>query len=169
MAKDKLKKLGRTELLNLLLEAEDENEKLKKQVNDLQTQLADRTIRIEKCGDIASASLALNNVFASAQAACEQYTESVKIRSEQIDEQCRAKEQACEEKCRRMEQESTEKCRQMELAAERKCRAQEEETAAHCRKLITEIKEKYDRYWSAVGDSLESSLGEGRTGSGETE
>ena len=69
MAKDGLQKLNRAELLKLLLEVEEENEHLRKQVEDLQAQLDDRTIRIEKSGDLATAALQLNGVFEAADAA----------------------------------------------------------------------------------------------------
>ena len=46
MAKNDLKKLGRTDLLRLLLEAEEENDRLKEQVAELRAQLDDRSLRM---------------------------------------------------------------------------------------------------------------------------
>ena len=97
MAKNDLKKLGRTDLLRLLLEAEEENDRLKEQVAELRAQLDDRSLRMENCGDLAAAALELNGVFAAAEEACRQYTENIRSRSADI-----------EARCSRMERESAE-------------------------------------------------------------
>ena len=134
MAKNDLKKLGRTDLLRLLLEAEEENDRLKEQVAELRAQLDDRSLRMENCGDLAAAALELNGVFAAAEEACRQYTENIRSRSADI-----------EAKCSRMERESAEKCRRMEQETEKRCRAMEEETAQKFRRILSEVRSKYDR------------------------
>ena len=134
MAKNDLKKLGRTDLLRLLLEAEEENDRLKEQVAELRAQLDDRRLRMENCGDLAAAALELNGVFAAAEEACRQYTENIRSRSEDI-----------EARCSRMERESAEKCRRMEQETEKRCRAMEEETAQKFRRILSEVRSKYDR------------------------
>ena len=88
MAKNDLKKLGRTDLLRLLLEAEEENDRLKEQVAELRAQLDDRSLRMENCGDLATAALELNGVFAAAEEACRQYTENIRSRSADIEARC---------------------------------------------------------------------------------
>ena len=134
MAKNDLKKLGRTDLLRLLLEAEEENDRLKEQVAELRAQLDDRSLRMENCGDLAAAALELNGVFAAAEEACRQYTENIRSRSEDI-----------EARCSRMERESAEKCRRMEQETEKRCRAMEEETAQKFRRILSEGRSKDDR------------------------
>lgn len=148
MAKDGLRKLGRTELLQLLLEAEEENERLKQQVTGLEEQLADRSIRVEKCGDLAKASLELNGVFSAAQKACEQYAENIKSRNAGI-----------ESRCRELEQETMRKCQQMEQDTEKRCREMENETAEKCREILEELTAKYNQYFGAIGDTVDSRLG----------
>ena len=134
MAKNDLRKLGRADLLRLLLEAEEENDRLKEQVAVLRAQLEDRTLRMENCGDLAAAALELNGVFVAAEEACRQYTENIRSRSEEI-----------EARCSRMERESAEKCRRMEQETEKRCRAMEEETAQKFRRILSEVRSKYDR------------------------
>lgn len=134
MAKNDLKKLGRTDLLRLLLEAEEENDRLKEQVAELRAQLDDRSLRMENCGDLAAAALELNGVFAAAEEACRQYTENIRSRSADI-----------EARCSRMERESAEKCRRMEQETEKRCRAMEEKTAQKFRRILSEVRSKYDR------------------------
>ena len=78
MTEQELRKLNRTELLELLLEATRENELLRAQLAEANQKLADRTITAAKAGSIAQAALQLNGVFEAAQHAAEQYVENVK-------------------------------------------------------------------------------------------
>lgn len=61
----------------MLVELSRENEKLKNELDMANKKLQSRRIRIEEAGNIAEASLRLNNVFESAQAAATQYLENL--------------------------------------------------------------------------------------------
>lgn len=102
MTDRELKKLSRAELLELLLEQSKENERLLAQVSQLEAQLANREIHVEKAGSIAEASLQLNGVFQAAENACAQYIENIKRLSDRQ-----------EEVCARMERETRLRCAQM--------------------------------------------------------
>ena len=102
MAKSELRRLNREQLLQLLLETEEENERLKEENAQLRAQLQERFIRVEKCGSLAEAALALNGVFEAADAACRQYMENIEQRFD-------AAMRQSEEKCRRMEEEAARK------------------------------------------------------------
>lgn len=78
MTDKELKKLSRAELLELLLESNRENERLRKQLEKAKGLLASRVIEIENAGSIAEAALALNGVFQAAQLAADQYLENVR-------------------------------------------------------------------------------------------
>ena len=80
MTDKELRKLRRGELLEMLLEQTKENERLKKQIADLETQIEDRKIILKQSGSIAEAALKLNGVFEAAQKAAEQYLENVRNR-----------------------------------------------------------------------------------------
>ena len=80
MTDKELRKLRRGELLEMLLEQTRENERLKKQIADLQTQLESREITLKRSGSIAEAALKLNDVFEAAQKAADQYLENVRSR-----------------------------------------------------------------------------------------
>lgn len=80
MTDKELRKLRRGELLEMLLEQTKENERLKKQIADLEAQLEDRKIILKQSGSIAEAALKLNGVFEAAQKAAEQYLENVRNR-----------------------------------------------------------------------------------------
>lgn len=92
MTAKELKKLRRSDLLEMLLELRKENEKLKKELLYSQQQLENREIAIANAGSLAEAALRLNQVFEAAQAACEQYTENIHRRME-------IREQETKEKC----------------------------------------------------------------------
>ena len=79
--KNSLKNLSKLELLELLAEQEREIQELKQQLEEKNKLLAQRTLCMERAGNIAQAALALNGVFEAAQKAADQYLESVKAMS----------------------------------------------------------------------------------------
>ncbi|MBQ3090465.1 MAG: DNA repair protein [Oscillospiraceae bacterium] len=86
MTKKELRRLRRSDLLEMLLKLSEENKLLQERVASLEQQLNDRTICIDEAGSLAEAALALNGVFQAAQAACDQYTENIRRRAEQQNE-----------------------------------------------------------------------------------
>lgn len=88
MTDKELQKLSRRDLLCMLIEQSKELQALREEYNEARTALQDRTIRLEKAGSIAEASLQLNGVFEAAQAACRQYTESIAELSRRQEEIC---------------------------------------------------------------------------------
>ncbi len=78
MTNRELRKLSRAELLELLLTESRENERLRAQLEDLEAQLADRSIQVEFAGSLAEAALRLNGVFRAADQAAAQYLENVR-------------------------------------------------------------------------------------------
>lgn len=83
MTDRELKRLSRTELLEMLLEQVEENERLKMRLDEMQTQLDNKQIMMDKAGSIAEAALQLNGVFEAAEAAAEQYLENVRRLAEE--------------------------------------------------------------------------------------
>lgn len=72
-----LRKLSRTELLELLIEQARENLELKDQLQRALAELESRQLAVSQSGSIAEAALKLNGVFEAAQAAIDQYRENV--------------------------------------------------------------------------------------------
>lgn len=93
-----LKKLTRTELLEMLLQQVEENEALRRQVDELQAELDSRALVMQQSGSMAEAALKLNGVFDQAQQAADDYLRNLqlanaepeaysqKIRQEALDE-----------------------------------------------------------------------------------
>lgn len=102
MTDKELRKLNRADLLELLLMLKKENDQLTRQVQQLQAQVDDRKIAVDKAGSIAEASLQLNGVFESAQAACGQYMENIEKLSARQEEVCRQMELQTRQNCERM-------------------------------------------------------------------
>ena len=99
MADKDLKRLSRTELLELLLQQTRERERLEQELEEVRRQLADRQIRLDKAGDIAHAALEINGVMEAAQSAARQYLENM----ERLERQTR---QRCEQMLRQARQEA---------------------------------------------------------------
>ena len=81
MTEKELKRLRRADLLELLIEQTEENQRLREQLDAAQAQLADRAIRIEKSGTLAEAAVQLSGVFEAAHDACARYIENIRLRS----------------------------------------------------------------------------------------
>jgi uncharacterized membrane protein YccC len=77
MTDQKLKKLNRKELLELMLEQQREIDRLKDQLSAAEDKLAQREICMQQSGTMAEAALKLNQVFQQADAAAQQYLASV--------------------------------------------------------------------------------------------
>lgn len=130
MTDQELRKLKRTELLELLLEQAKETEALREELRAAQLQLADRRLRLESAGSLAEAALEMNGVFERAEAAAAEYLENIRAMSAEQDAICKKREEkSCEmvlktwEVCRRMEQEAKQRCEKMMQDAEADVRA----------------------------------------------
>ena len=99
MTDQELKKLHRSDLLELLIAQEKENEQLRSQVAQLKARLEDRTIALEQAGSIAEASLQINGVFQAAQDAAAQYLENIQRLSGRQEEICRQMEEETRRTC----------------------------------------------------------------------
>lgn len=77
MTNKELRRMSRSELLELLIDQMEENEKLSTELDKVKKQLQERRIIAENCGSIAEAALQLNGIFEAAEAAARQYVESV--------------------------------------------------------------------------------------------
>lgn len=79
MTGKELKKLSRTELLEILLHQVEENEQLRAQLEEAERQLAERAIVIEDSGSMAEAAMRLSGVFDQAQQAADDYLQSIRL------------------------------------------------------------------------------------------
>ena len=77
-----LKRLRRTELLELLLEEREINKKLENELSEAKSQLENRELILKQTGSIAEASLELTNIFVEAQKAADIYLDNIRRAAE---------------------------------------------------------------------------------------
>ncbi|MCD8074681.1 MAG: hypothetical protein LUF27_06560 [Lachnospiraceae bacterium] len=94
MAEKELRKMNRTELIEIIYALQQNDKILQEETEELRRQLDDRTIRMENAGSIAEAALSLNHIFEDAEAAARQYLDSLKAAHEP---QARAKDSQTQE------------------------------------------------------------------------
>jgi len=134
MTEKELRKLSRSDLLEMLIEQGEELRKVKQQLEEREEALRDREIKIDTAGSIAEAALKLNGIFEAAQASCEQYTENIRKLS--------ARQEAV--------------CKQMEQETKRRCAAIEAETKVRCAEMLTKAKIDSQKYWDDVSAKLDA-------------
>ena len=84
MTDKEFRRLKRSQLIDIIYHLEKNLEEQKEQIEELQKQLDDRTIRIQKAGTLADAAVELNQLLETAQATVDQYTGSVEAAVERI-------------------------------------------------------------------------------------
>jgi hypothetical protein len=131
-----LRKLSRTDLLELLLAQRRENEQLRCLLDQAEAKLADRTLKINNAGSIAEASLQLSGIFTAAQDSCQCYMDNIKLLSE--------RQSAI---CQQMEEETKERCDQMVAEAEMKS----QQCWENCSAKIRQLAESYEGLKYAIG------------------
>lgn len=106
MTDKELRRLSRSELLELLIAQTAENDQLKTRLEQAEAQLRDRRIAIDKAGSMAEAALSLNGVFQAAEAAAQQYLENIQRISGQQDAICRDLQEQAEKEAAKIRQEA---------------------------------------------------------------
>lgn len=138
MADNELKKLGRKDLLELLIEKEKEVQELKAKLEQAEKELAKKEIILDEAGSIAEASLKLSGIFEAAQDACAQYTDNIANLS-----------QRQERICAQREAESLERAKSML-----------NETRQTCNEMLEKAKAESQEYWDNVSGKLNSFVAE---------
>ena len=136
MTERELRKLSRSDLLELLLAQRRENEQLRCLLDQAEAKLADRTLKINNAGSIAEASLQLSGIFNAAQDSCQCYMDNIRLLSE--------RQSAI---CQQMEEETKERCSKMVSEAEMKS----QQCWENCSAKIRQLAESYDGLKQAIG------------------
>ncbi len=93
MTDKELKKLNRSELLELMLEQSREIDRLQAELEETRNALQERNLKIETCGSIAEAAAEVNSLFHAAQRAADMYLINVqRICAEKAEQAGAAKE-----------------------------------------------------------------------------
>ena len=83
MTEKQLKKLKRVELLEILVEQETELEELRAKLEETETALRNRDIRMKEAGSMAQAALQLNRIFEDADQAVQDYLAAARAMKEE--------------------------------------------------------------------------------------
>ena len=81
MTDKELRRLSRADLLEILTEMSQENDRLREELAAERQKNEEREIRIGEAGSIAEAALQLNDVFTAAQKAADQYLYNIRKRA----------------------------------------------------------------------------------------
>ena len=106
MTDKELRRLSRSELLEMLIAQTAEKDQLKTRLEQAEAQLLDRRIAIDKAGSLAEAAMSLNGVFQAAEAAAQQYLENIQRISGQQDAICRSMKEKAEKETEQIRQEA---------------------------------------------------------------
>ncbi|MGN1333965.1 MAG: hypothetical protein ACI4U1_02520 [Anaerovoracaceae bacterium] len=79
MTDKEIRRLSRSELLQMLISQMEENEVLNEKLKKTEEELNKRCIAVEKAGSLAEAALSINEVFKAADAAASQYIENIEM------------------------------------------------------------------------------------------
>lgn len=142
MMKNDAKNLRRSDLLELLIEQTEENQRLMNKITQLETKLSERVIVMEQAGSIADAALGLTDVFAQAQDSADRYLESIRRKLTEAEDTVRkAQEEAkqirrsAEEEAQELTRQTQEKAQALTKRTEAECALQREKTQADCKEL----------------------------------
>lgn len=86
MTDKELRRLRRTDLMQMILDLTRENELLRSQLEELEEELRKRKIEISESGTLAEAALKLSGVFEAADIACRLYTENIQRLNQEMEE-----------------------------------------------------------------------------------
>ena len=86
MEKVNLKRLRRSELVDIIYQMKKNEQRLEAENAELKRLLEEREIKIENIGSLAEASLALSDIFAAAEASVEIYVQEIQRRYRKLKE-----------------------------------------------------------------------------------
>ena len=142
MTEKELRKLGRGDLLNLLLEQSRENQKLREQLQALQDALADKTLCIDRAGSIAEASLQLSGVFQAAEQACQTYTQNIMQLNQRQEAICAQREKESQEKAAQIVNDAQKQAKETIAITQKQCAEMLEKAQAESQKCRDAVSEK---------------------------
>lgn len=134
MTDKELRRMSRSELLEMLIAQMEENKALQERLELVEAQLQERQIAVEKAGTLAEAAFSLNGVFQAVEAAAQQYLENIQ----------------------RMSSEQEAVCQNIQAKSEAEAEEIVQDALAYSEKMHSEA----DSYWQEVTDRAKNLLHE---------
>lgn len=137
MKEQDLRKLTRSELLEMLIQQGEELEQLQEKVRDYELQLQNRKIQMAQAGSIAEAALKVSGIFEAAEEAAARYLENIKEHSE--------KQESFTEEARLLMENTRAQCAEMKA-----------KTELECEKMTQKAKRESLSYWTKVSRKIDT-------------
>lgn len=95
MTDKEFKRLKRADLIEIIYRLQENEEKNRERIAELEKQLGEKQMKLEKAGSIAEAAISLSNVFEAAQEAADRYLQEIhRLRKEAAMELEKARREA---------------------------------------------------------------------------
>lgn len=146
-----LKKMSRTELLELLLEQSRQLEAAQQELEQTRQEQEIRRLELTDAGSIAEAALRINGVFEAAQAAADQYLENIRRFEDEREALCSKAQEEGQQAAERILRETEQTCKTMEEETRRKCLLREQIADRTCQNR----KKEAETYWKTVSERLQ--------------
>lgn len=146
-----LKKMSRTELLELLLEQSRQLEAAQQELEQTRQEQEIRRLELTDAGSIAEAALRINGVFEAAQAAADQYLENIRRFEVEREALCKKAQEEGQREAERILRETEQTCKTMEEETRRKCLLREQIADRTCQNR----KKEAETYWKTVSERLQ--------------
>ena len=150
-----LRRMSRTELVEIIFALKQSEDQLKAENAALNQKLADRQIHIENAGSIAQAALELNRVFEAAQAAADEYLASVRASSPGPDALSDALREQARGEARQILAQAQADADALKAQTRQECQAMTEEaerrrtqTEADCKALLARTEQDVQARWA---------------------
>ena len=127
MTDKELRKLSRSDLLEILLAQSKEISEYKKEIKELSAQLEDRRIKYSSAGTLAEAAINISGILEAAQKAANIYLDNIKNGNSDIEAQ--------QKKCAQLEAESRKMAKELLDKTAAECKAMREEAEKACSEL----------------------------------
>lgn len=157
MTNKELRKMGRSELLQILILQMEENEALRRKLEAATEELESRHLAVGNAGSLAEAALQINGVFAAAEAAAEQYLDNVRTSSLSAPSTVMAvasegarQRHKTQEECRRMREECRTECENMRASCMRECEQMRAQAKADGEKMLAHFKEESRKIYESA-------------------
>lgn len=151
MTEREIRWLSRSDLLEMLLMLNKENEQLKAQLEQAEEQKRERSITIDQSGSIAEAALKLSGVFEAAQKACDEYITNVKrahAGAEELERQSR-------ERSEMILADAEKKAGDIVKSAENEAARMLAEAAARSTNMMEDARKQSEGYWGQVSGKID--------------
>ena len=165
MTDKELKRLNRTELLQLLMNQVRETEQLQAKVRELTEQIQKHEITCQNAGTLAEAALALNGVFQAADEAARKYVQEMADRAAKQEQELQAKAEEAKEQANKLLADATdsaditrEKAEKYLADAKAKAEACVAQAKAEAEACVAKAKAESEECWNKVNAQIRTLL-----------